>query len=223
MWPVRSHPFPTSPGAKEALRIFSLLILHHLSDCSLHFKQTCLWGMSRAVCEKWIHYIMKNDQQLQYANTANNKTSWVHDKSCVCYYRLSYHPSQNVQFEKLKCRNSQLKITFVFSAIEYGLTKAIYSSTFTQTPLFKNWYFVWFGEITQCRNRWWRHHLPCYKTLYHHHGFDDLILRSKSWIVLVLKPVLRCLYLEYFHALLLYTAGSSNMKKGQAGANWTAC
>lgn len=130
VWPERSHPFPTSPGAKEALRIFSLLILHHLSDCSLHFKQTCLWGMSRAVCEKWIHYIMKNDQQLQYANTANNKTSWVHDKSCVCYYRLSYHPSQNVpQFEKLKCRNSQLKITFIFSVIEYSLTKAIYSST----------------------------------------------------------------------------------------------
>ena len=88
-WPARSHPFPMSPGAKEALRIFSLLILHHLSDCSLRFKQTCLWGMSQAVCEKWIYYIMKNNQQLQYANTANNKTSWVHDKSCVCHYRLS--------------------------------------------------------------------------------------------------------------------------------------
>ena len=33
---------------------------------------------------------MKNDQQLQYANTANNKTNFPHDKSCLRHSGLKH-------------------------------------------------------------------------------------------------------------------------------------
>lgn len=36
---------------------------------------------------------MKNDQQLKYANTANNKTNFLHDKSHFCYSQLELCPA----------------------------------------------------------------------------------------------------------------------------------
>lgn len=58
--------------------------------------------MSWADCEKWNHYVMKKDQQLQYANTANNKTDFLVDKSWVSSFWLQRKPATSEPQKSLK-------------------------------------------------------------------------------------------------------------------------